>query len=292
MKIAILIDSSAYIEEEYINNTNIFLIPLKVVNGQITFNDTRINFIEQNLQNIICNKNSNIKTSMVPPGELEEIYDNILKKYDRIYHFPIAVNLSSMYASSVQLAKEDKYKDKIFVFGHYVTAAQLGDFAKYINVKCQENPALSPDEVQRELDNWAEQSWTYFIPSDIARLSKSGRTKTLLITLLKILRTRVCIEWAENPIKFAFSPKLSQIAEKICKHILSTYTKNQFTIKFHRAFYIENDSKEIRLMLKVFETHGFNIEVIDCPSVYLIHAGGESIGISIINDELKKVYQK
>lgn len=282
-KIGILVDSGGIVSGDYdIQNTNIEVIPLHVILGDKTdFLDTPENIKKYDVYKRLAS-GENITTSMASIGELENKYDEMLKKYDEILHVTITPNLSSMKEVATMVASEDRFKDKIHIVDHYTAANGI----KYMVLKFNEmlkDGIEDIKEFKKIADLATNKIFLGLIPGDISKLNKSGRTKKMLIAFLKIIKTRFIIRWSKNPENVGLSRSIKGIVKKAvdlgrqesgegCK-ILLVYSEGASDET------INNAKKSLD-----FENIDYVFEQI--PSIYSCHAGSETLGIITIPNEL------
>lgn len=110
-KIAVVTDSNSSMSPEEAKSIGVFFISMPFfIDGEIFFEGkdlTQEKFYEM-LKNDI-----DISTSQPSPGEITNLWDEILKEYDEIIHIPMSSALSSSCQTANMLAKD--YEKRVFV---------------------------------------------------------------------------------------------------------------------------------------------------------------------------------
>lgn len=110
-KIAVVTDSNSSMSPEEAKSIGVFFISMPFfIDGELFFEGkdlTQEKFYER-LKNDV-----HISTSQPSPGDITDLWDEILKEYDEIVHIPMSSALSSSYQTASMLAQD--YDGKIFV---------------------------------------------------------------------------------------------------------------------------------------------------------------------------------
>ncbi|MGN0465145.1 MAG: DegV family protein [Lachnospiraceae bacterium] len=110
-KIAVVTDSNSSMSPEEAKSIGVFFVSMPFfIDGELFFEGkdlTQERFYER-LKNDV-----HISTSQPSPGDITDLWDEILKEYDEIVHIPMSSALSSSYQTASMLAQD--YDGKIFV---------------------------------------------------------------------------------------------------------------------------------------------------------------------------------
>lgn len=116
-------------------------------------------------------EDADISTSQPSPGDVMDLWDEILKEYDEIVHIPMSSGLSGSYESAVMLA--DDYDGKVQVVNNQrisVTQRQ----SVYDALKFAEE-GLSALEIKERLEEEKFESSIYITVDTLKYLKKGGR---------------------------------------------------------------------------------------------------------------------
>lgn len=282
MKIGILVDSSSGLSEEKVVNTNISVIPLHIIlDGGEEYLDTPQNNDKHKTFEFIHNGNK-VSTSQASPGEIENKFNEMLKKYDHVVVLTISENLSSMQATTLMVANNDEFKSKISIIKHCLAADAIGELALKFN-EMTANTNLTVEVYQNTADEWMQKAASIIIPGDLSRLAKGGRAKALLISILKMLKTKVAILWGWKPTKIAMGRTYTSLLDKIKSTIEKICGKDP---KFIFSSTNLTSPKIIEAISEKLKEFGIKFEKRIIPSPFVCHAGTESIAFIAINKKL------
>lgn len=235
-KIAILTDSSSGFTTEEIKELDIHVIPLHIIlNNEIDILDTDEETIKHNFYEIV--HTGITKTSQSSTGELIIKYDEILKKYDEIIHYPIAEKLSSQYATAYILSKNEKYRGKVHVVRNHTAAFALKKLIIYANELTKQN--LNVQEIIAKTNIFEKKTYMAMIPDNLDRLSKGGRVGKVLLSLINLFKIKILIQWGEYPKKIASSRTLNNLIETL----IETWEKFKKTIKVNFKLFVLKTNK-------------------------------------------------
>ncbi|ATZ17051.1 fatty acid-binding protein DegV [Williamsoniiplasma luminosum] len=280
MKIGILIDSSAIIDANNFEGTNIEVIPLHITSADgIDILDTPANVKKINFWELIKN-GKQFKTSQASPGELEVKYNEMLKKYDHVIHIPITGNLSSMLSTAMVVARSDEFKNTVTVIENKTIAGQaIREMALYLNGQIQNEKLKTPEEVVKEYDYHLDNVYISILPSDLRSLASGGRAKTVISSVLNILKTKVLIRWQEKPEKQAIGRSIHSIMNKVIETV-----QNEFKGRNPRVIFLCSQlasQKYIDAVNEAFNQAKIKFTTEPISALYPIHAGIETLGFVI-----------
>lgn len=103
-KIAIVTDSNSGITQAQAKELGIYVVPMPFfIDEKLYFEDitlTQEEFYEK------LEADSNISTSQPSPGDVMEMWEEVLKEYDEIVHIPMSSGLSSTCETAIMLSKD------------------------------------------------------------------------------------------------------------------------------------------------------------------------------------------
>lgn len=282
MKIGILIDSGASLDETLLKDTNIHSIPLHVIMSDGTDLLDLPEILEKNNVFDKLNDKEQISTSMASPGELMQKYDDMLENFEHILHLTITPNLSGMNQTARMVVNSDEYRNKVTIIEHNLAANGITYLARTLDkmIKSGETDINKFQEFSKSMD---DKVFLGLIPGDIVKLSKGGRTKSLLLSFLKMWKTKILIKWGEKPTKLGMARTFSAIVEKSFKEIENISGKNP---KIILVYSLKTSQKTIDSIRKALDGENIDYEIQYIPSIYACHAGVETTGIIAIPKEL------
>ncbi len=103
-KIAIVTDSNSGITQKQGKELGVFVIPMPFfIDGELFLEDitlTQEEFYKR------LGEDSDISTSQPSPGDVLELWDSLLEKYDEVVHIPMSSGLSSSCETAVTLSQD------------------------------------------------------------------------------------------------------------------------------------------------------------------------------------------
>ena len=183
-KIAWITDTTSSLSEQFIQDHNIYVIPLHVVIND-EFYKERIDITEQEFYERMKNEEGKFQSSQPSINDFVELYRKLKKEYD----FGIAIHASSVltgtYQSSVMAAEMEDFK-------LFAIDSQIGSYPlSYLIKKGIElvEEGMNAEEVVTQLNSVRRNTRLFLIPSNLDQLHKSGRvsgSQKILASLFNI----------------------------------------------------------------------------------------------------------
>ena len=168
-RLAIITDSNSGITQSRGKELGIFVLPMPFfIDGQLFLEDitlTQEQFYDR------LGGDSDISTSQPSPGDVMELWENVLKDYDEIVHIPMSSGLSSSCATALSIAEE--YDGRVQVVNNQrisVTQEQ----SVYDAMKLREE-GKSAKEIREILEKEKFLSSIYITVDTLKYLKKGGR---------------------------------------------------------------------------------------------------------------------
>ncbi len=183
-KIAIVTDSNSGLtgkEAEQIEN--LFIVPMPFMIGEEEFFEDINLTQEQFYQKLLSNQN--ISTSQPSIGQIVEMWEEILKKYDEIVHLPMSSALSMSCETAKNFAKQFEGKVQV-VDNHAISVTLKQSVLDAIELA---KKGFSAEEIKKVLEENKSNNSIYIMVSTLKYLKKGGRitpAAAAIGTLLKI----------------------------------------------------------------------------------------------------------
>ena len=104
MKTAVLIDSNAGIKKDEAKELGIYLVSTPIIiDGEVYFEEENLTQ-EQFYEALMSDKD--ITSSMPSPGDVMDMWDELLKEYDEVAYIPLSSGLSNSCHAAIQLSDE------------------------------------------------------------------------------------------------------------------------------------------------------------------------------------------
>jgi DegV family protein with EDD domain len=185
MKIAVMTDSTAYIPSELKEKYNIYMVPLSVVFGDVSYREEIDITTEDFYQKI--KESENLPTTSQPSvGNILEKLEELSKDYDAVISIHLSSKISGTY-SAVASVGEMVEGIKVYPFDTELSAMPQGFFA--IEAAEQIKRHKTPVEIIEHLNQMKENTRAYFMVDDLTNLQRGGRlsgAQALIGSLLQI----------------------------------------------------------------------------------------------------------
>lgn len=222
MKIAIVTDDNAGFTKEEAKEYNIFIVKMPVIiNGETKFQG--VDLTEDEFYTLLEN-NAEVHTSQPAPGQLIELWDELLKTYDQIIQIPMSSGLSEECNNAKSLAQS--YPGKVFVVdNHRVSVTLKASVRDAIRLLKEGKTA---EEIVQILEKEAHESSIYIMVNTLKYLKRGGRVTPAGAALGSALHIK--------PVLSLFGEKLDAykkaIGTKKAKQIIIDAVLNDLKNKF------------------------------------------------------------
>ena len=196
MKIAVVTDSTSYIDEAYLHKHEITTVPLNIIFDQTSYAELEEISTEEFYEKI---RTTDVfpKTSQPAIGQVVEIFEKLIATHDGI----VCVNLSSGISGSYQTfctAAQMVNEDKIKVFDSEASCAKQAWFV-YEAVRLRdENKSL--DDIMTYLERIRTCTRAYFIVDDLNHLKRGGRLSSATALIGGLLQVKPILHFEKKVI--------------------------------------------------------------------------------------------
>lgn len=184
MKVAIVTDSNSGITQKQGKEAGIYVVPMPfMMDGEMYYED--ISLSQQEFYEKLEN-GADISTSQPSPGDLMDLWNELLKEYDAIVHIPMSSGLSSSCQTAIMLAED--YEGKVFVVNNQrisVTQRQ-----SVLDAKEMADQGISPQAIKEKLEETKMDSTIYITLDTLEYLKKGGRITPAAALLGSFLRIK------------------------------------------------------------------------------------------------------
>ena len=167
--VAIVTDSNSGISQAEGKELGIYVIPMPfLVDGKLYFEDVDMN--KEQFYHFLEN-DADLSTSQPSPGDVMDLWDQLLKEYDEILHIPMSSGLSASCSTAMGLARD--YDGKVQVVDNQrisVTMQQSVMDAKHLVAA-----GKSAAQIKEILEKEALESSIYLMVDTLKYLKKGGR---------------------------------------------------------------------------------------------------------------------
>lgn len=223
MKIALVTDDNAGFTHEEAEKLNLNIIRMPVIiDGETKYQN--LSLTEEEFFHDLETKD--VRTSQPAPGQIIEMWENLLKDYDQVIHIPMSSGLSEECNNAKGLSAS--YPGKVFVVDNHRVSVTLKN-AVYDAIKLVKE-GKSAEEIVKILEEEAHASSIYIMVDTLKYLKKGGRVTPAGAALGSALHIKPVLsifgEKLDAYKKAIGTKKAKQIMIDAIKHDLDTKFKN------------------------------------------------------------------
>lgn len=221
-KIAIITDDNAGFTPQELKELGIYAIKMPVIVDGVTKYQNE-QFSEEDFYNCMS-KDADIRTSQPAPGQIIELWEELLKTYDQIVQIPMSSGLSEECHNSIGLSAS--YPGKVFVADNHRVSVSLKQ-SVYDAIKLRDE-GKSAEEIVAILNKEAHESTIYIMVDTLKYLKKGGRVTPAGAAIGSVLHVK--------PVLSIFGEKLDAykkaVGSKKAKQIMIDAIKHDVQTKF------------------------------------------------------------
>lgn len=194
-KIAWITDSTCGLPPEFIEENNIYVVPLNVIINGVSYKED-IDITKDEFYVRLQEPGVDAKTSQATLGDFIELYEELKKEYDCGIAIHASSALTGTYSSSVTAAEETGFSVEVIdsKIGNYALGKMIrnglelqaqGQSYEAIVARVREYPALAE---------------MYLLPSSLDQLKKSGRVSTGQAILASLLNINLLLRFDDGKV--------------------------------------------------------------------------------------------
>ena len=168
-KTAIVTDSNSGITQAQAKELGIFVLPMPFyINEELFYED--ISLTQEEFYQKLA-QDADISTSQPSPGEVMDLWDEVLKEYEEIVHIPMSSGLSKACETAMMLAED--YEGKVYVVDNQrISVTQRQSVADAMELVKQ---GIAAAEIKQKLEETKLESSIYITLETLKYLKKGGR---------------------------------------------------------------------------------------------------------------------
>lgn len=187
-KTAVVTDSNSGITQEKGKELGIRVFPMPFfIDGELYLEDitmTQEEFYKK------LGEDADISTSQPAPGDLMDMWDEILKEYEEIVYIPMSSGLSAACENAMMLARE--YGEKVQVVDNQRVSVTLKQ--SVLEAIALVNAGKSAKEVREILEQEGKESSIYITVDTLKYLKKGGRITPAAATIGSVLNIKPVLQ--------------------------------------------------------------------------------------------------
>lgn len=169
-KVAVAADSNSGISTEQAEKLGIFLLPMSfTVNGRVYYEG--IDLTQESFFKKLEDKDTRVSTSQPSPGEVERLWNKILRTYDSLVYIPMSSGLSASCETAKALA--EKYDGRVQVVdNHRISVTQ---YQSVLDAIALSEAGYTASQIRERLEQEAFESSIYIMVDTLKFLKQGGR---------------------------------------------------------------------------------------------------------------------
>ena len=278
-KVAVVVDSTAVIDKKlFESNSNLYSLPLQLIMDDNSFKDG----IDITPSEFCSKMNECIylpTTSQPSIGDVLNLFEEIVDKYDYIIYITISSKLSGTFQTGM-LAKNQVSNDKIIVFDSLFTSTIQKQMA-VTTLELIKNGS-SIEDILENLEYIKSNSKIYLVVDDLSHLCRTGRISLSAASFGKLLNIKPILTFEEGEIILKNKVRtINKVYNNLIELIANEkLTSNSKIIIAHANGY-EYALKLKENVLEIYPEHTILIE--ELSPVISVHTGARSFGLSWIS---------
>lgn len=183
-KIAFITDSASGLSQQFIEENNVYVVPLQLIIGEETYREG-IDLSHDRFYELLKDYGEGAKTSQPALGEFVELYNRLKEEYDCGIAIHASSELTGTFFTSQMASKITGFRVEAIdsKMGAYV----LGELVKQALQLADEGKSVA--EIVEATKSVASRGEMYLLPASFVQMRNSGRVSTsqaLVATLLNI----------------------------------------------------------------------------------------------------------
>jgi len=231
----IVVDSTVYLDEEFLKKYDIKVVSLKVTIDQVTYDEkdiTREFIIDKRKQG------SKFQTSAPAPGAFIEAYEEMLKTYKHVFVIGLSKELSGTYQSSVLGKNMLADASKVTVFD--TNGSAYGNELLVHRLVSLLDEAMTVAKIEEKMKQYIENETLMFTCENLFSLVSGGRLSGARAMIGTVLRVKPIIEMKEGKLIHIKSERTYSKVFDLMKERIDATTKGHQKL----YFYITNTNSE------------------------------------------------
>lgn len=181
---AIVTDTNSGISEEEARKAGIHLLPMPFIIDGVTYLENIDLSQEEFYKHLYAD--ADITTSQPAPGDLMDLWDDLLRTHDMVLHIPMTSTLSGSLDSAKMFAQD--YKGKVVVVDNKRISVTLRQ-AVY-DALFWRSQGLSPMEIKEKLEETSTEANIYLSVDTLKYLKKGGRISPAVAAIGSMLQIK------------------------------------------------------------------------------------------------------
>ena len=188
-KVAIVTDSNSGITQERAKELGITVIPMPFfVNGTCYYEG--VNLDQEEFYRLLTDDTMAVSTSQPSPGDVIDLWNNLLKEYEEIVHIPMSSGLSASCGTALSLAEDFDGRVQV-VNNHRISVTQ---YQSVLDAAAMARAGCRALEIRQRLEDEKQESSIYIMVDTLKYLKKGGRITPAAAMIGKVLKLKPVLQ--------------------------------------------------------------------------------------------------
>ncbi|MFE8695783.1 DegV family protein [Cytobacillus sp. FJAT-53684] len=277
-KIAWVIDSTAFIDEELISHPDVYTIPITILLDEKEYTEG-VDITPTELYEKLKTLKTPPKTSQPSIGAFQELYERLKEKYEIVISVLLSSKLSGTVSSSEQAAQLVDIP-VITIDSKILTYPLTRIFKRGIELA---ESGLQPEAIKNALEELSQTSETYVLIGSLEQLHRSGRMSGVQFLLGSMLNVKPIISIDEGALSVKEKARSERKAkDKIIQLLRKAHEKKP--LKEASILYGLHEAEALKWKEELIQEFP-DIEFGHYPlgAAIGVHAGENTLGINWFN---------
>lgn len=280
MKIAWVTDSTANLSKEFLEENDVYSVPIQVILGNDVLREG-IDVTPEQLFEKINQSKETPTTSQPSLGDFTTLYTELKDRYDAVIAVHISSALSGTYATSKMAA------ETVDIPVTMVDSKLLSEPMAHLireGMKLEKTGA-TVEEIVEKMESLIAANETIVTIGNLAALNRSGRMSNMQYILGSMLQIKPIIALVDGKLEVAEKIRTAQRAEKkLMKRIEEAIAEKK--IKSLSILHVNALDKARQWKDRIQETyHSLEVNISDLTAAVGVHTGEGTIAFSWFSEE-------
>jgi len=278
-KIAVATDTNSSITTEEAEKLGIYMMKMPfTIDGEEYIEDVNCTYEE------FCTRLDNgadVSTAQPVLGDLLDMWDELLKTYDKVIYIPMSSALSGSCETAMGMAQD--YDGKVLVVDN--KRISISQRRSVLDALVMIEHGMSAEEIKTYLENDSYNSSIYLAVNTLELLKKSGRVTAAAATIATIMNIKPVLTIQGGKLDSYAKERGMKKAEKILLHAIETDREKRFSQGNSRIYVAYSGSEEVgQEWVKVVRDYFKDptIELYRLPISIVCHVSTGVLGIGVM----------
>ncbi|WP_078410201.1 DegV family protein [Priestia abyssalis] len=276
-KIAWITDSTATLSNAFIEENDIYVIPLNIIFGETSYREN-IDLSASEFYQKLAESKELPKSSQPAIGDFVELYSKLKQNYE----YAIAIHASSVLTGTFQASATAAQMEE---FNVEVIDSKIGSYplGKMVEKGVElEKQGKSYEEIVSHLRTLPDKGRLYLVPGSLTQLQKGGRLSTTQAIIGSLIKLNLIVKFEDG--KVVLSEKIRK-AKKVKERLFQIFAEEAHLIKEASIVHgnDEDQANEWKKELEELYSH-IKFTTTTLSPIAGTHLGQNTLGLGWVNE--------